>query len=130
MGFVGLLFLVVCLILVGAGLILGVVAVVAAVVLTALGIISGSAAIGVARRSPKAGFLSLAVLSGGALGLVAGPAVAWAASTMLTDQPFSASTVLLTGVASGLIAGAVVGWLVFFVAAALARRLWGRVEVR
>ena len=71
-----LILLVACLVVIGIGVVLGVVAVAAAGLLVALGVVSSSAAIGIPRKSAGAGFLSLALQVGAALGLIAGPTVA------------------------------------------------------
>ena len=125
-----LIFFVACLIVIGIGVVLGVVAVAAVGLLVALGVVSSSAAIGIARRSAGAGFLSLALQVGAALGVIAGPTVAWVVAAMVYDAPFSHALILCGGVAGGLVAGVTVGWMIYFGASTLARWLWNRVEIR
>ena len=125
-----LIFFLACLIMIGMGVVIGVVAVAAVALLVALGVASSSAAVGIARKSAGAGFLSLALQVGGALGLIAGPTVAWMVAAILYDAPFSPAPILCAGAAGGLVAGVTVGWLIYFAASTMARWLWDRVEIR
>jgi len=104
------------------------VAVAALTVLIALGIISSSAAVGIAKKSPSAGFLTLALQVGAALGLLAGSAVGLIA-TLVSDSSGPIAIAVGGGAAGGVVAGTAIGWLVHFSACAACRWLRDNVEI-
>jgi hypothetical protein len=114
MGFFGLIFLVVALILVGFGIAVGLVACALAAALAGFGVISSSVLIGLRAGKAAAGIRAFLLQCGVLAGLPAGAVCAWLVQALFTEQG-TTWPVLAYGALGGAVAGIIVALLLDFV---------------
>ncbi len=96
-----------CLLIIGAGAVIGVVVLASAAALLTLGIISSSAAIGLMRRRPGPAIRAFVIQVGAVAGIPFGIGAFWIA-TRLADWRLSLSLTAATGACCGAVCGALI----------------------